>query len=99
MRHRVDNIQFHQFISDIRKVHRSVTFRSLATIQGDQMGFFISGDFATVSIGHRFAIQSSFKAFFDKTFVNCSTFLVDTSYAKAMSAFVQPQVRSALSKI
>jgi hypothetical protein len=38
------------------------------------MGFFISGDFATVSIGHRFAIQSSCKTFFDKTFLELLDF-------------------------
>ena len=34
-----------------------------------------------------------------KRFLSCSTFLVDTSYAEAMSSFVQPHVLSALSKI
>ena len=46
-----------------------MSLRSLATKQGDQMGFFISGDFSTVGIGHRFTIQGGFKAFFDKTFL------------------------------
>jgi len=63
------------------------------------MGFFISSHFATVSIRHGLAVQSSFKTFFDKTFFKLLDFFVDTSYAAAMSAFVQPQVLSALSKI
>jgi len=76
-----------------------MTFGSLATIQGDQRGFCISGDFSTVGMGHRFAIQSSFTPFVDTTFLELLDFLVDTAYAKAMSAFVQPQVLSALRKI
>jgi len=51
-----------------------MTFRSLATIQGDQMGFCISGDFSTVGIGHWFAIQSSFTTFVDKTFLELLDF-------------------------
>jgi hypothetical protein len=76
-----------------------MALRSLTTTQGDQMGFFIAGDFSTVSIGHRFARQGGFKACFDKMFLELLDFLVDTSYAEAMSSLVQPQVLSALSKI
>jgi len=38
------------------------------------MGFFVSGDFSTVSIGHRFAIQGGFKAFFNKTLLELLDF-------------------------
>ena len=51
-----------------------MTFRSLATIEGDQMCFFVSGDFSAVGIGHRFAIQGSFKTFFNKTFLELLDF-------------------------
>src|SRR2546430_17691117 len=34
-----------------------------------------------------------------KRFLSCSTFLVETSYAEAISSLVQPQDLSALSKI
>jgi hypothetical protein len=44
-----------------------MSLRRLTTTQGYQMGFFVSGDFSTVCIGHRFAIQGGCKAFFDKT--------------------------------
>ena len=44
-----------------------MTFRSLATTQGYQMRFFVSGDFSTVYIGYRFSIQGGFKAFCDNT--------------------------------
>ncbi len=48
--------------------------RSLATTESYQMGFFIAGDFSTVSIGHRFTIQGSFKPFFNKTFLELLDF-------------------------
>ena len=51
-----------------------MTFRNLATIQGHQMCFFVSSDFSTVDIGHRFAIQGGFKAFFNKTFLELLDF-------------------------
>ena len=51
-----------------------MTFRGLATREGDQMGFCISGDFSTVGMGHRFAIQGSFKTFFNKTFLELLDF-------------------------
>jgi hypothetical protein len=38
------------------------------------VGFFLSWDFSTVSIGHRFAIQGGFKAFLDKTFLELLDF-------------------------
>ena len=49
-------------------------FRHLATIQGNQMGFFISRHFATVSIRHGLAVPSSFKTFFDQTFLKLRDF-------------------------
>jgi hypothetical protein len=51
-----------------------MTFRSLATIQGNPMCFFVSSDFSTVDIGHRFAIQGGFKAFFNTTFLELLDF-------------------------
>jgi hypothetical protein len=51
-----------------------MTFRGLATREGDQMGFFISGDFSTVGMGHRFARQGSVKTFFNKTFLELLDF-------------------------
>ena len=51
-----------------------MTFRSLTTIQGNQMGFFLASDFSPVGIGHRFAGQSSFKTLFDKTFLELLDF-------------------------
>ena len=38
------------------------------------MCFFVSSDFSTVDIGHRFAIQGGFKAFFNKTFLELLDF-------------------------
>jgi hypothetical protein len=38
------------------------------------MGFFVSGDFSTVSIGDRFAIQGRFNTFFHKTFLELLDF-------------------------
>ena len=55
-----------------------MAFRSLATIQGDQMRFFVSGDFSPVGIGHWFARQGSFKAFFDKTFLELLDLAIPT---------------------
>ena len=49
-------------------------FRSLATTEGDQMGFFIARNFSPVNIGHRFAVQSPFKTFVDKTFLELLDF-------------------------
>lgn len=51
-----------------------MAFRSLTTIQGNQMGFFIASDFSPMGIGHRFTRQGSFKAFFDKTFLELLDF-------------------------
>ena len=74
MGYRVDKSQLYHFICEHPQGPSLLTFRRLATIQGDQMGFFISGHFSTVSIGHRFAIQRSFKTFFDKTFLELLNF-------------------------
>ena len=38
------------------------------------MRFFVSGDFSTVGIGHRFALQGGFKTFFDKTLLELLDF-------------------------
>jgi hypothetical protein len=51
-----------------------MTFRSLATIEAAHRSFFVSGDFSTVSIGHRFALHGSFKTFFHKTFLELLDF-------------------------
>ena len=57
-----------------------MSLESLATIQGDRMGFFVSGDVSTVDIGHWFAIQGRFKAFCDTTLLDLLDFFrVDTS--------------------
>ena len=74
MGHRVDNIPLHELIREHPQGPSLMSLRSLTTRQGDQMGFFVSGDFSTVNIGHWFAIQGGFNTFFDKTFLQLLNF-------------------------
>jgi hypothetical protein len=74
MRYRCDNIQLHHCISEQAQGPPLMSLRSLTTAQRYQMGFFVSGDFSTMDIGHRFARQGSFKTFFDKTLLELLDF-------------------------
>jgi hypothetical protein len=74
MGHRVDHISLYHFISEPPEGPSLMPFRSLATIQGDHMGFVIAGALSTLSIGHRFARQSRFKTCFNKTLLELLDF-------------------------
>ena len=74
MRHSCDNIQLDHFVSEHAQGPSLMPLRSLTTTERYQMGFFISSDFSTVGIGHRFARQGSFKTFFNKTFLELLDF-------------------------
>ena len=72
--HRCDHIQFDHVISAHPYCPPCMSLRRLTTTEGSQMRFFVSGDFSTVGIGHRFALQGGFKTFFDKTLLELLDF-------------------------
>ena len=67
MRHRVDHGPCHHFLSEPPSGPPRLPCRSLATREGDHMGFCISGGCAPVGMGHRLALPSSCTTFCNQT--------------------------------
>src|SRR5712692_6941035 len=99
MGHRVDNVQCNHCISEHPQCPRCMPLRSFATTQRYPMCFFVSCDFSTVCIGHRFAIQGCFKAFFDKTFLELLDFFGGHFIRRSNVCVCPTTCLSALSKI